>query len=112
MYISMVDHMASKDVEFKLFSEIQNEPSWRYKSNRPIGQKWFYDDGFCTNRCGEEFRIPRNTDSVEINIVIDALNIRDAEIYNLKLQLKRYNKHIDRLKQDRALLEKQKGEQS
>lgn len=103
--------MTSEDVEFKPFSEIQNEPSWEYVRNRPIGQQWSYKDGFCTNRQGEGFRIPRNTRSEEIDKLIDALNIRDSVIGKLKAQLKKYDIHLDRLKQDRAVLEKQSGEQ-
>ena len=83
----MVENNYSK-AKFKPFDKITNEVSWKYVSKRPIGQQWSYNDGFCTNRRGEGFRLPRNIKNESINQLVDALNKRDTIIHNLKQKLK------------------------
>ena len=79
--------MMEKKIEFKKFEEIRKDYTYRFNSNRPIGQEWQWHDGFCTNGMGEGFKIHKGTDLNAINDLIDALNKRDVEIANLKLKL-------------------------
>lgn len=73
-------------IEFKKFEEITKVDGWRFRRSPPIGQQWYYDDGFCTNSRGEGFRIHKGTRREDINRLIDALNQRDANIATLSTQ--------------------------